>query len=102
MVGLYSSDVPPIPVSVSDSIRVKLSIENNIIPEPLKFKVVEACVSGIELLPLVEADTEMPRSVTVDNDGGRWHFTLQDKVYIFRSLLVYAPISQLRKYVKDL
>ena len=101
MIGLYTGDLPALPLSETDTMHVSFSIRNNIGSTQAHFKVAEGSVTGAELQHTLEGFPVPPPNLTVTNDTGEWQFSLQDKVYILRSLVIVVPVAQLRKYVKD-
>lgn len=101
MIGLYTSDVPALPLAETDTMQVSFSIENNIGGNSSRFKVVEASLSGADLVRATEEYPVPPPNVVVTNEMGEWQYSLQDKTYILRSILVFVSLAQLRKYVKD-
>lgn len=101
MIGLYTGDLPALPLSDTDTMHVSFSIRNNIGSTQAHFKVAEGSVTGAELQHTLEGFPVPPPNLTVTNDTGEWQFSLQDKVYILRSLVIVVPVAQLRKYVKD-
>ena len=101
MIGLHTSDIPALPLAETDTMHVTFSIKNNISGNQSHFKIAEGTLTGVELAHAVEGFATPPPNVTVTNEMGEWQFSLQDKIYILRSLMVFVPIAQLRKYVKD-
>jgi hypothetical protein len=87
--------------------RVIFRIENNVFGLGTKFQIAEAEIQGSDLVPCVEGQNPLPASVTVSvsgnqsNQAGEFEYSLQDKTYILRSVLLLVPTAQLRKYVKE-
>jgi hypothetical protein len=102
MVGLFTNDLPPIPMNESDTIHVTFRIENNIFGAGTRFLVAEADFTGSELMRIVEANDPRPATVIVSNDVGEFGFILQGTVYVLRSILIYVAMAQLKKYVKEI
>lgn len=100
-IGLFTNDLPPIPVNVSDSCHITFRIENNIFGAGTRFMVAEADFAGGELWRTVESADPKPATAIVTNDVGEFGFVLQGTVYVLRSILVYVPLAQLKKYVKE-
>ena len=102
MIGLYTNDVPAVPVTDSDSIHVAFNIENNIGGNSSRFKVTDASFSGSDLThALEETQGEQPQ-ITVSLPSGEWQLQLQGNVYVLRSFVIYVSVAQLKKYVTDL
>jgi hypothetical protein len=101
MVGLFTNDLPAIPMNVSDSLHVTFRIENNIFGAGTRFMVAEADFTGSDLMRTVETSEPRPPTVIISNDVGEFGFILQGTVYVLRSILVYVLLAQLKKYVKE-
>lgn len=103
MIGLNTSDVPAIPMTVSDTMHISFNIENNIGANASRFRVCEATFYGSELTKAIEESKSQPFTYQLTNETGEWSFQYQEnaKVYVLRGLTVFVPLAQLRKYVKD-
>lgn len=100
-VGICTDDLPAFPISVNDTIRVVFNLEMNIGTNPTINKVCETTFHGSDLWNKVSEVPPTQQSITIVNDVGEWTFSKQETFWIIRSFLVYCPLSQLRKYVKD-
>jgi len=101
MVGIMTSDIPPLPLTISDTLHVTFLLENNVGLNTVRYRVAECSFSGSELFKVV-GDSPGPHStVTVTIETGEWQFSMQGNTWILRSILLYVPMAQLRKFIKD-
>lgn len=103
MIGLFTSDIPAVPITNDDTIHVTFNVENNIGGNPNRYKVVDASFSGTDLTRAVNEDkTDSHSPIIVKCNSGEWQFSLQGTVYIIRSLVIYVEAAKLKKFVPDL
>ena len=100
--GLFTNDLPSIPIFVTDSIRVTITIDNNIGSPTSKSIICEGTFNGSELWNIIETIPQNQNNVTITNEYGDWHFIQQDQFWIIKSFLIYSPLIQLRKFLKDI
>jgi hypothetical protein len=100
-VGLFTSDLPPLPLTGSDTFHVTFLLENNVGLNTVRYRVVESQFSGAELMRAVEEAPSPSPTITVTSENGEWQFSLQQQTWILRSILLYVPMAQLRKFIKD-
>ena len=101
MVGIYTSDIPPFPLGASDSLHVTFLLENNVGLNTVRYRVADSQFGGSELIKAVNEAPSNQGTITVSNEAGEWQFSLQQQTWIIRSILLYVPMSQLRKFIKD-
>jgi hypothetical protein len=104
MIGLFTTDIPPLPLNVSDTMRVTFRIENNVFGAGTRFQIVDAELTGGDLAHAHEGQDPLPQVLTVSTEAGDYVYELstgQAKVYVLRSVLLFVPLAQLRKYVKE-
>lgn len=102
MVGVYSNDIPPIPISVTDTINVQISIDNNVGAQASKMSIGEMSLLGSELYSVIENLPVNQNTAEVIKENGEWYFGLQDKFWTIKGFTMYVPLNQMRKYVKEL
>jgi hypothetical protein len=100
-VGLFTSDVPPLPLTGNDVFHVTFLLENNVGLNTVRYRVAESQFAGTDLMRHVDETAGPTPTVNVAVDGGEWQFSLQQQTWILRSILVYVPMAQLRKFIKD-
>jgi hypothetical protein len=100
-VGLFTSDIPPLPLTGSDTLHVTFLLENNVGLNTVRYRVVESQFPGAELMRAVEEAASPTPTITVTSENGEWQFSLQQQTWILRSILLYVPMAQLRKFIKD-
>lgn len=99
-VGIFTSDVPPLPLTATDTLHVTFMLENNVGLNTVRYRVAEAQFTGAELMRAVEENGPQG-AVTVTGESGEWQFSLQQQTWILRSILLYVPMAQLKKFIKD-
>ena len=55
MVGLFTSDIPPLPLSPTDTLHVTFLLENNVGLNTVRYRVVESQFTGAELQQQIDA-----------------------------------------------
>lgn len=101
MVGIFTSDIPPLPLTASDTLHVTFLLENNVGLNTVRYRVAESQFAGAELMRALEENTGPQTAITVSCESGEWQFSLQQQTWILRSILLYVPMAQLRKFIKD-
>ena len=101
MVGIYTSDIPPLPMTASDTLHVTFLLENNVGLNTVRYRVAESQFAGSELTHALEQSAGPQSSVTVTSESGEWQFSQQGQSWILRSIMLYVPMTQLRKFIKD-
>lgn len=101
MVGIYTNDIPPLPMSSSDIMNVTFLLENNVGLRTLRYRVAEAHLEGMEFMKFIKEKPPEQDTVTITTKTGEWVFSLQQQTWILRSILTYVPLAQLRKFIKD-
>ena len=101
MVGIFTSDIPPLSLTATDTLHVTFLLENNVGLNTVRYRVTESSFTGAELMQSVEAATGPSTTITVTSESGEWSFSLQQRTWILRSILLYVPMSQLRKFIKE-
>jgi hypothetical protein len=101
MVGLLTTDIPPLPLTANDTLHVTFLLENNVGLNTVRYRVAESQFAGADLMRAVEESASPNPAVTVTSDVGEWQFSLQQTTWILRSILLYVPMAQLRKFLKD-
>ena len=101
MVGLFTSDIPPLPLSPTDTLHVTFLLENNVGLNTVRYRVVESQFTGAELQQQIDASPGPHNQITVTVESGEWTFSLQQRTWILRSILLYVPMAQLRKFLKE-
>jgi hypothetical protein len=101
MVGIFTSDVPPLPLTLNDTFHVTFLLENNVGLNTVRYRVAESQFLGTELMRAVEESAGPNTAITVTSESGEWQFSLQQQTWILRSILLYVPMTQLRKFMKD-
>lgn len=101
MVGIMTSDIPPLPMmNETDSLHVTFLLENNVGLNTVRYRVAESVFQGKDLFAMAE-DAAHQTSITVTVESGEWQFSKQGTTWILRSILLYVPMAQLRKFIKD-
>jgi hypothetical protein len=100
-VGIFTSDVPPLPLTATDTFNVTFLLENNVGLNTVRYRVAEAQFPGSELMRAVEEAPGPTSTITVSSETGEWQFSLQQQTWILRSILLYVQMAQLRKFIKD-
>lgn len=101
IVGIYTDDIPPLPMSASDIMNVTFLLENNVGLRTLRYLVAESHLEGVEFMQFVSEKSPESGTVTVTTKSGEWVFMEHQQTWILRSILAYVPLAQLRKYIKD-
>lgn len=101
MVGIFTSDIPPLPLGQTDTLHVTFLLENNVGLNTVRYRVAESQFTGAELMHAVEEQAGPHSLITVTVDSGEWQFSLQQRTWILRAITLYVPMAQLRKFVKD-
>lgn len=99
MIGLFTDDLPAVPVSTNDTIQVVFNLENNVGTTPVRNKVVETTFRGSDIWNKCSENPENHSVITIPNDVGEWSFLFQETVWVIKSFLVYVPSSQLKKHI---
>ena len=87
MVGIMTSDIPPLPMTPNDTLHVTFLLENNVGLNTVRYRVAESSFSGTELFKVIE-ESPNPHSSTITAavDTGEWQFSLQGTTWILRSI----------------
>ena len=101
MIGLYTSDIPPMPLTSTDTLTVTFVLEVNLGLTAERTTIVEASLAGSELHQAIEQQ-KAEQAITYINDAGEWQFQLLDKVWVLKYMVINAPTANLKKLVKDL
>ena len=99
-VGIFTNDVPPLPMGDGDVMHVSFLLENNVGLNTIRYRVAESEFSGSLLKAALEQNPGVS-SIPVQTETGEWVFQAQDRTWILRSIMLYVPMPQLRKFVKD-
>ena len=101
MIGLYTSDIPPMPLSSTDTLNVTFTLEVNLGLTAERTQIVQASLNGSELHQAIEQQ-KPENAITYINEAGEWQFQLLDKVWVIKYMVINAPTANLKKLVKDL
>jgi hypothetical protein len=101
MVGLLTTDIPPLPMTGNDTLHVTFLLENNVGLNTVRYRIAESQFAGTDLMRAVEESAAPNPVITVTSSLGEWQFSLQQQTWILRSILLYVPMAQLRKFLKD-
>jgi hypothetical protein len=101
MVGLLTTDIPPLPLTANDTLHVTFLLENNVGLNTVRYRIAESQFAGADLMHAVEQSAGPNPAITVKSELGDWQFSLQQTTWILRSILLYVPMAQLRKFLKD-
>ncbi|KAH0787922.1 hypothetical protein GPJ56_008130 [Histomonas meleagridis] len=101
MVGIFTNDIPPLPLGGSDTLHVTFLLENNVGLNTVRYRVVESQFEASELMKAASEAPSSQNTLTISNEAGEWQFSLQQQTWIIRSILLYVPMAQLKKFIKD-
>lgn len=102
MMGLYTNDIPPFPLSSTDTLTCTFVLENNMGLTTQRNTICEASLPGSELEKTLEAQGGEPDQILVVNEQGEWQFQLLEKTWVLRAVLLYVQVAVLKEHVKDL
>lgn len=100
-VGIMTSDIPPLPLEKGDSLHVTFLLENNVGLNTVRYRVADSVFQGSSLYDAIEKNQACQATINVAVETGEWTFSKQGSTWILRHILLYVPMSQLRKFVKD-
>lgn len=102
VLGLFTNDIPPFPLSSTDTLTCIFILENNQGLTTQRHTIVEASLPGSELQRVLEETENRGESVVVQNDTGEWQFQLLEKTWVLRYVMLYVPYSDLKELIKDI
>lgn len=104
MIGLYTNDIPPFPLSSTDTLTCTYVLENNMGLTTQRHTICEASLTGSELQHTLEQTENPGDSLIVATETGEWQFQylVTDKTWVLRAVLLYVPQATLKELIKDL
>lgn len=103
MIGLYTNDIPPFPLSSTDTLTCTFVLENNMGLTTQRHSICEGSLPGSELQKAIEAQGNAADVLLVNTDTGEWQFQmLNDKSWVLRAVILYVAQATLKELIKDL
>lgn len=102
MIGLYTNDIPPFPLTATDTLTCELMLENNMGYQTQRNEIVKVTLPGSELFRTLEEREGDYDQVVVMNDTGEWQFQQMEKKWVLRAIVLYVQQAALKELVKDL
>lgn len=100
-VGIMTSDIPPLPMNETDTLHATFLLENNVGLNTVRYRVAEASFPGNQLYQAIKEVAGPQTTISVPFEKGEWQFSKQGTTWILRQILLYVPMAQLRKFIKD-
>ena len=102
MIGLFTNDIPPFPLSPTDTLTCVFILENNMGLTTQRYTICEASLPGSELQKALEENKDVTDSIIVNTETGEWQFQLLEKTWVLRYVMLYAQTANLKELIKDL
>ena len=102
LVGLFTNDIPPFPLSSTDTLTCTFVLENNMGLTTQRNTICEASLPGTELQKALEEQQVEFDQIVVTNEDGEWLFQLLEKTWVLRAVVLYCQQAALKELVKDL
>lgn len=102
MLGLFTNDIPPFPLTATDTLNCVFILENNKGFTTQRHTICEASLSGSELQKVLDETENVGETIVVQNETGEWNFQLLEKTWVLRYVMLYCPYAALKELIKDL
>ncbi|KAL6054630.1 CARDB domain-containing protein [Balamuthia mandrillaris] len=96
-VSLFTSDLPPVPVTKETTLRATFLLENNVGVTTVRYKIAEATLFGSSLEGK-NAAISSDGILTVKTEMAEWRF-LKQQNWLLQDLNVRVPPEQLQKFI---
>ncbi|EAX86551.1 hypothetical protein TVAG_399850 [Trichomonas vaginalis G3] len=101
MIGLYTNDIPPFPLSSTDTLNIAFTLEVNEGYSAVRTEIVKASLLGSELHQAIEAQNPKG-SINFVNETGEWQFDCLDGIWCLKWVVIYAPTANVKEICRDI